>query len=84
MSWRPIGEAPEGVLVMTKIDDANGVRNEQTLSKQGNLWFSGSMYVYYHPTHYRELTQLEKLKIKNEEEAKAIRQMEALHQTLGL
>lgn len=84
MNWRCISDAPEGVLVMTKIDDSDGVRNEQTLIKQGHLWFSGDMYVYYRPTHWRELTQLEKLKIKNEAEAKAIRQMEALHQTLGL
>jgi hypothetical protein len=47
--------APEGVVVMTKIEDEKGKRNEQTLKRQGNLWFhpDGSMYVYYTPTHWR-------------------------------
>lgn len=41
---------------MTKVDDEKGVRNEQELKRQGNLWFvpDGSMYVYYTPTHWRE------------------------------
>lgn len=45
---------PDGVIVDTKIDDANGVRNEQKLKRSGNLWFftDGSMYVYYTPTHW--------------------------------
>ncbi len=49
----------DGVEVETKIEDANGVRNEQTLKRRGRLWFfpDGSMYVYYTPTHWRELTQ---------------------------
>jgi hypothetical protein len=44
-------------IVMTKIDDAAGVRNKQTLKRQGRLWFypDGSMYVYYTPTHWREV-----------------------------
>jgi hypothetical protein len=43
--------------VMTKIDDANGVRNEQTLLLYRNLWWfkDKSMYVYYEPTHWRPL-----------------------------
>ncbi len=46
---------PEGVIVDTKIDNANGVRNEQKLKRCGNLWFfpDGSMYVYYTPTHWQ-------------------------------
>jgi len=61
--------APEGVTVMTKIDDPRGTRNVQPLTRQGNLWWtnvhdcpcgvcksSSSMYVYYTPTHWRELT----------------------------
>jgi hypothetical protein len=48
---------PPGVLVDTKIDDADGVRNEQPLKRQGSLWFvaDGSMYVYYLPTHWRAI-----------------------------
>lgn len=50
---------PDGVVVQTKIDDSKGVRNETTLKRQGNLWFvpDGSMYVYYTPTHWREIVQ---------------------------
>jgi hypothetical protein len=46
-----------GVVVETKIDDFRGCRNETTLKRQGNLWFfpDGSMYVYYTPTHWREI-----------------------------
>lgn len=49
----------DGLIVMTKIDDEKGVRNEQSLKRQGNLWFysDGSMYVYYTPTHWL-LTEL--------------------------
>lgn len=47
---------------MTKIDDDGGVRNEQALRRSRNLWFvpDGSMYVYYRPTHWRELTSDER------------------------
>lgn len=53
--WQPAKTAPEGVVVDTKIDDADGVRNEQPLKRKGNLWFvpDGTMYVYYEPTHWR-------------------------------
>lgn len=52
--WLPAREAPEGMVVETKIDDAQGVRNVQTLKRDGNLWFMPEgMYVYYTPTHYR-------------------------------
>lgn len=46
---------PEGVVVETKIDDADGVRNEQPLQRIGGLWFTPdkAMYVYYRPTHWR-------------------------------
>lgn len=45
---------PEYEIVHTKIDDGNGVRNETTLCRKGNLWFFPdlSMYVYYIPTHF--------------------------------
>lgn len=56
MNWQKtnILLPPEGVIVNTKIDDVNGVRNEQKLKRQGNLWFTpdGKMYVYYTPTHW--------------------------------
>ena len=53
--WMPIASAPKDTVVMTKIDDEKGVRNEQTLKLIGRLWFypDGSMYVYYTPTHWR-------------------------------
>jgi len=44
---------PENMLVDTKIDDSNGVRNEQQMSRSKNLWFAGGMYVYYTPTHWK-------------------------------
>lgn len=51
---------PVDVVVMTKIDDADGCRNETTLKRYQretttrSLWFypDGSMYVYYEPTHW--------------------------------
>jgi len=57
--WNTINSAPEGVTVRTKIDDIGGARNEQNLKRLGRLWFfpDGSMYVYYEPTHWRELTK---------------------------
>lgn len=46
-------------IIMTKIDDGKGVRNEQPLKLSGNLWFTpdGKMYVYYTPTHWKKITQ---------------------------
>jgi hypothetical protein len=54
--WKPIGTAPEGIVVNTRIDDVDGIRNEQALKRRGRLWFfpDGSMYVYYTPTHWSE------------------------------
>ncbi|WP_165823355.1 hypothetical protein [Metarhizobium album] len=49
---------------MTKIDDADGERNVQSLIKRTRIpgetrpmfWTpDGSMYVYYAPTHWRHL-----------------------------
>jgi hypothetical protein len=55
--WKPIYESlpPQGVVVLTKVDDHEGVRNMQPLKRQGRLWFlqDGSMYVYYTPTHWQ-------------------------------
>jgi hypothetical protein len=47
-----------GQVVDTKIDDGVFVmRNEGPLKLIGNLWFytDGSVYVYYEPTHWREI-----------------------------
>lgn len=57
----------DGIVVMSKIADEKGERNEQLLKRQGNLWFvpSGDMYVYYRPTHWRSATTDELLKVKN-------------------
>jgi hypothetical protein len=56
-TWNTIADAPDRVVVETKIDDAHGVRNVTTLKRIGNLWFvpDGSMYVYYTPTHWRPI-----------------------------
>jgi len=45
---------PQDVPVNTKIDDAQGIRNEQALLLHNRLWFfpDMSMYVYYNPTHW--------------------------------
>ncbi len=57
--WNRIGNVnpPDDLIVETKIDDVHGVRNVQNLKRMGNLWFTpnGSMYVYYTPTHWREV-----------------------------
>lgn len=55
--WQPIATAPENVLVLTKIHDSNGKRNEAQLCRRGKLWFhpTGDMYVYYQPTHWRRV-----------------------------
>jgi len=53
--WKPSSEAPNGVVVETKLHDEKGERNHGLLKRQGNLWFTpdGAMYVYYTPTHWR-------------------------------
>lgn len=50
----------KGIEVETKISDAQGERNVQSLKRDGEngrLWFfpDGSMYVYYTPTHWRPI-----------------------------
>ena len=47
----------EGLLVDTKIDDGNNVRNEGQLIRKGGLWFLSdmSMYVYYTRTHWKRI-----------------------------
>lgn len=68
---------------MTKIDDARGVRNEQAMVRERQLWFAGEMYVYYSPTHWRPLTEIERLKMKNEAERKAIAALEQSQRLLN-
>ncbi len=54
--WKLISEEhpPINKVLKTKIDDGNGVRNEQELKFDGKLWWvpDGKMYVYYTPTHW--------------------------------
>ena len=56
-NWQPIDTAPEGKVILTKIDDGRGIRNVQSLRRKGRLWFfpDMGMYVYYQPTHWAEL-----------------------------
>lgn len=59
IGWNPIETAPEKVLVETMISDESGDRNLATLRRSGRLWFvpDGKMYVYYAPTHWREIAR---------------------------
>lgn len=59
IGWNPIETAPENVLVETMISDESGDRNLSTLRRSGRLWFvpDGKMYVYYAPTHWREIAR---------------------------
>lgn len=54
--WNAIATAPEGVEVLTKVEDEAGIRNEQPLVRKGRLWLfpDMSMYVYYTPTHWKQ------------------------------
>lgn len=56
MNWTSLKNAlpDNGLVVWTKIDDEKGVRNEQALKRERNLWYTpdGRMYVYYTPTHW--------------------------------
>lgn len=54
--WNPVYvPAPENIILDTKIEDMHGLRNEQQLVREGNLWWTTNrkMYVYYSPTHWR-------------------------------
>jgi hypothetical protein len=57
VTWTRCSDAlpADDQVVMTRIDDAQGVRNEQTLKRRGNLWWTpdGEIYVYYTPTHWK-------------------------------
>lgn len=55
--WKEISKEtpPKDKVIMTKIDDEHGSRNEQELMWDGKLWWypDKSMYVYYQPTHWK-------------------------------
>jgi hypothetical protein len=55
--WKRIKDyhPPKNMVLMTKIEDEDGTRNEQKLILDGNLWFlpDKSTYVYYTPTHWK-------------------------------
>lgn len=57
--WNKLSEvvSKDDVAIETKIDDEHGCRNMAILKPIGRLWYflDGSMYVYYVPTHWREL-----------------------------
>lgn len=64
--WETIDSAPEGVPILTKIDDEHGVRNVQRLVKRTRIpgetramyWTEdGTMYVYYTPTHWQSVSK---------------------------
>lgn len=77
--------APDYQIVMTKIDTEAGVRNEQLLKRQGNLWFTpdGEMYVYYSPTHWKPSTReqlqgvIKEVTQKTDQNARLIADVEA-------
>lgn len=51
---------PQGIPVITKMDDELGVRNVQVLKRKGRMWYADGMYVYYEPTHWRYLKENER------------------------
>lgn len=55
--WNAVSQIspPKNIIIQTKIDDTQGVRNEARLQFDGKLWWlpDRSMYVYYTPTHWR-------------------------------
>lgn len=59
--WKKIKDEPppQNKILKTKIDDENGVRNEQELKYVHPIWFTpdGKMYVYYTPTHWWDYTK---------------------------
>ncbi len=75
--WLKIDSAPENQVVMTRVDDGSGARCEQPMSRSGRLWFGecGSS-TYYTPTHWRPLSNSEKLLLKNKAERKAIEELQ--------
>ena len=58
MDWIKLEDLypPEDVVLETKIDDGQKIRNECDLILHEGLFFFAdmSMYIYYTPTHWRE------------------------------
>lgn len=60
MKWVRVTDElpPRGVMVPTKVEDAEGVRNQQDLAfglyGTGLWWSSAELYVYYRPSHWRK------------------------------
>ncbi len=54
-NWKPASEAPEGVVVETRVNDGEVTK----LKRRKRLWFvpDGTMYVYFTPTHYRPVAE---------------------------
>ncbi len=54
-NWKPASEAPEGVVVETRVNDGEVTK----LKRRKRLWFvpDGTMYVYFTPTHYRPIAE---------------------------
>ncbi len=52
-----VSSAPENVPLLTIISDEKGLRNEAVLTRRGGVWCypDMSMYVYYTPTHFKEV-----------------------------
>lgn len=63
-NWKSTADElpPDGKIVHTKLHDSTGVRNEQLLKRQGNLWVfdDGLTHIYYTPTHWREEVESER------------------------
>jgi hypothetical protein len=55
--WKKVAEENplRNRVILTKVEDEKGTRNEQELKYDGKLWWlpDGSMYVYYTPTHWK-------------------------------
>lgn len=62
--WQPIETAPRGQVIRTRINDADGIRNDQYLKLgiTNNLWWMprDEMYVYYTPTEWQPEPQKKK------------------------
>ena len=56
-NWQNVASnpPPQHVVLLTKISDQHGERNEARLILEGRLWFfeDYSIYVYYTPTHWK-------------------------------
>jgi hypothetical protein len=57
IDWLPASQAPDGVVVDTKVHDEIGARNHVAMVRHGEKWFfpTSELPVHYVPTHYRPL-----------------------------